>query len=373
MRFSTRRIARPRAAGYLALGLILSFGLMVLANSTGLPTENSRITIAGGVCPEPQTIAEPHVNRSIHSAAAGPSSVRSETWIPEGRSGLQFGVAPPTGGTTVTELNNVASIVGERPSIVMSFHSFGEPAPLEQLDTIYNFGATPMITWEPWLPNNGPAHSASPLQRLKAGEYDAYLREWGSALAKWGHPILLRFGHEMNENWYPWGRGNSTNTPADFIDAWRHVHDVLAGGGADNVVWVWSPNAPKCPSDQIAEYYPGQKYVDVVSLDGYNWGTSKPWSGWTNPEDIFGLGLQQLRTLAPDKPVIIGETSSSEDGGSKAAWNRSLVSYLLAQPDILAFIWFDMQKEADWRLDSSQESVKSISEALSQRWRRGKG
>ncbi|MDQ0076961.1 hypothetical protein [Arthrobacter oryzae] len=86
--------------------------------------------------------------------------------------------------------------------------------------------------------------------------------------------------------------------------------------------------------------FPGAGYVDIVALDGYNWGTSASWSGWISPQDLFAPGIAQLRTLAPGAPILIAETASSEAGGSKAAWNTELVTYLAAQPDVQGFVWF---------------------------------
>jgi hypothetical protein len=51
-------------------------------------------------------------------------------------------------------------------------------------------------------------------------------------------------------------------------------------------------------------------------------------------------------------------------GSSKAAWNTDLVSYLAAQPDVTGFVWFHMQKEADWRINSSASSASALSAAL---------
>jgi beta-mannanase len=107
--------------------------------------------------------------------------------------------------------------------------------------------------------------------------------------------------------------------------------------------------------------------VDIVGLDGYNWGTAASWSSWTSPSALFGDGLAALRSLAPGKPIMISETGSAEAGGSKANWNSSLVSYLAAQSDITAFIWFHHNKEVDWRINSSTSSASALAGALAAR------
>ncbi|MGJ1427356.1 glycoside hydrolase family 26 protein [Clavibacter sepedonicus] len=171
----------------------------------------------------------------------------------------------------------------------------------------------------------------------------------------------------MNGDWYPWADGVNGNAPGSYAAAWKHVHDVVVAQGATNVRWVWTPNVPYTGSTALAGLYPGAAYVDIVGLDGYNWGTGVAGYAWVSPADLFGPGLERLRAIAPGKPIIIAETASSEVGGSKAAWDTDLVAFLQAQPDVAAFVWFDMDKEADWRIGSSASSATAIRDALAAR------
>jgi hypothetical protein len=41
-----------------------------------------------------------------------------------------------------------------------------------------------------------------------------------------------------------------------------------------------------------------------------------------------------------------------------------LVSYLAAQPDVMGFVWFHLQKEADWRINSNTSSAFALNAAL---------
>jgi len=277
---------------------------------------------------------------------------------------LRFGVVTPGGPTASTELDEVATLAGEVPSVVMSYKDFLQAPPITELDAVRSRGATPLVTWEPWAWGGGVDQPAYSLARITAGDFDAYISQWGQSLAAWGKPVMLRFAHEMNGNWYPWAEGVNGNQPGEYVAAWRHVHDVVAATGASNVQWVWSPNVPYWGSTDLTGLFPGAGYVDIVALDGYNWGTSQTWSSWVSPVDLFAPGISQLRTLAPGKPVLIAETASSELGGSKASWNTDLVSYLAAQPDVMGFVWFHMQKETDWRINSSDSSASAFKSAL---------
>src|SRR4051794_3229726 len=66
-------------------------------------------------------------------------------------------------------------------------------------------------------------------------------------------------------------------------------------------------------------------------MDGFSWGTDRNNDGWWSLTQVFSgreytnsqNTYQQVLDLAPNKPIMIGEGSSSEDGGSKAQWIAS--------------------------------------------------
>lgn len=321
-------------------------------------------TAGGGTASAPFT-----VTFSGASTTTGPGTTTSpSSTVPAVSSArLRFGVSTPGGAAANTEIDAVASLVGESPSIVLSYYDFGQVPPITGLNSVAARGATSLLTWEPWQAGGGVDQPAYTNARVIAGDFDAYLREWGAALAGWGKPVYLRYAHEMNSNWYPWSDGVNSNAAGSYAMAWRHVHDVVESQGASNITWVWSPNIPYAGSTALLNLYPGSAYVDVVALDGYNWGTAAAWSSWTTPSTLFGIGLSQVRTLAPDKPILIAETASAELGGSKAQWNTALISYLNAQSDVIGFVWFDHNKEVDWRIASSTTSASSFATALAQR------
>ncbi|MDF2048434.1 glycosyl hydrolase [Arthrobacter sp. Cr_A7] len=307
------------------------------------------------------------VQASSVFTVAAPVAALPPALPPVSTAALRFGVATTGGPLASAELDEVSRLAGESPSSVLFYKDFLQAPPINEMNAVRARGAVPLVTWEPWAWGGGLNQPAYSLDRIAAGDFDAHITQWGQALAAWGYPVQLRFAHEMNGDWYPWAEGVNGNEAGDYVQAWRHVHDVVAATGASNVSWVWSPNVPYWGSTDLSGLFPGAGYVDIVALDGYNWGTSASWSGWISPQDLFAPGIAELRSLAPGVPILIAETASSEAGGSKAAWNTDLVSYLAAQPDVMGFVWFHMQKEADWRINSSVASASAFNSALAAR------
>ncbi|GAA1746323.1 hypothetical protein [Kocuria aegyptia] len=96
--------------------------------------------------------------------------------------------------------------------------------------------------------------------------------------------------------------------------------------------------------------------VDILGIDGYNWGSPDPPLSWTTPAELFGSGLDELRGLGARLPILVTETASVEGHGpghSKADRITQLFDYLTRQGDVLGVIWFQEHKERDWRVNSS--------------------
>lgn len=151
------------------------------------------------------------------------------------------------------------SDTGHRPVILGSYKSWSIPLiDSGQLDDIWSRGAVPLVTWEPW----GGSGEAFRLRDIAAGAYDSYIESAARATAAWGRPVFIRFAHEMNGGWYPWGRGANGNTPQIYKDAWRRVVDAFRAAGADNALWVWGPNQNFSGRFPFAQFYPGDQWVD---------------------------------------------------------------------------------------------------------------
>ena len=193
------------------------------------------------------------------------------------------------------------------------------------------------------------------LHDITAGHHDDYLRSWAQGIQHAPGPVYLRPFPEMNGDWVPWN-----GDPQALRDAWTHLTTLFENEGTHNVRWVWSPNVtdePRTEHNRMENYYPGHDHVHVLALSGYNWGDTRPTIGWRSFEDILEEPYARLTRLGP-QPVWMAETASSEVGGDKAAWIRAMFASAAEFPRLEAIVWFNEDKETDWRIESSERALR---------------
>lgn len=247
-------------------------------------------------------------------------------------------------------LERYARRVGGMPRIVMWYQTWrgGRLIAPRVLRAVRRHGAVPMITWMP---------TTAPLSRIAAGDYDGYLRNSAAAARAWGTRILLRPFPEMNGRWMPWGLGVNGNTAGSFVAAWRHVVGVFRSAGATNVRFVFSPNIISPNSPDFRPMYPGNRYVDRVALDGYNWGRAVAGQRWRGLYEVFAQSYAVMARMT-SRPMMIAETASTEVGGNKADWITHAFRRNMARfPRIRAVVWFNHRKETSWQIGSSAASL----------------
>src|SRR3954466_7891203 len=254
-------------------------------------------------------------------ALAGGCSARAATPQP-----VAFGAYASGVPEWPSLIDGLAAQSGRRPAVALWYRDFAHDAfSSRELGNLAAAGELPMVTWEPWNVADKADTGTYSLRAIASGELDDYLRAEAQEASDWGRPILVRFAHEMNGGWYPWGLHGTGNSAAEYVGAWRHVVTLFRRQGARNVKWVWAPNVDIDGSLPFAAAYPGDSWVDYVGLDGYNWGTAKA-PGWKSLTAIFGSSYDRLLTLST-RPVMITEVAANEDGvHDKPAWIASALT-----------------------------------------------
>ncbi|MGM0425191.1 MAG: glycoside hydrolase family 26 protein, partial [Thermodesulfobacteriota bacterium] len=204
-------------------------------------------------------------------------------------------------------------------------------------------------------------------REILQGEYDDYIQGFAAEVKRFRDPVLIRFAHEMNLKRYHWGSSQEEygqQSPKLYQEIYRYVAGLFQDQGADNAKFVFCPNAESLPSpgrkpraewNQASNYYPGDEYVDVLGMDGYNWGQSRTleehgWqSSWQSFEQIFASIYEELKGLAADKPIFVFETAAAQQGGDRDKWVQEAFR-TAAQWELQGIFWFQVDKENDWRL-----------------------
>lgn len=253
-----------------------------------------------------------------------------------------------------------------RPQVVQWYAEWAgaQPFPTQTASFVRSRGQTPLITWESWDWNGTATQPAYSDAKIAAGAFDTYITQWAKAAKSFGTLVYLRWGSEMNGNWNPWDPGVNGNTTAQYVNAWRHIHKIFVNNGASNVKWLWTPITKYGGSTPLKSVYPGDSYVDLVGVDGYNWGTTQPWSSWQSFSQVFSPTITEIRSFT-SKPLWITEVASTEQGGDKAAWIADMFSTIQNDPRISGLVWFNANKETDWRIESSAAAQQAFATGIS--------
>ena len=76
-------------------------------------------------------------------------------------------------------------------------------------------------------------------------------------------PVIWRPLHECSGGWFWWG----ANGPTAFKQAWRIMYDRYTQmHGLTNLIWCYNPTDS---TTKLADWYPGDDMVDMISLDQY--------------------------------------------------------------------------------------------------------
>jgi hypothetical protein len=271
---------------------------------------------------------------------------------------LQWGFYAGWGPEEILELEKT---LGKTPNHVAVFIHWGNENqfPMSLSPIIREKGQTLVIFWEATDYTVGTVNQPKfSYDAILRGDWDTYMRSFAADAKSYGGPIILIPFSEMNSDWFPWSGTKNGNTPAKAILAYQHVHDIFSE--APNVKFGWAPNndsLPNTPENSMDKYYPGDAYVDYVGIDGFNFGN--PWQTF---DDMFAGPLAILASY--HKPIYIFSFASA-DGPDKANWiTNTFTKDMPKYPKIAGWIWFNENKERDWRVNSDPDSFAAFKAIL---------
>lgn len=239
----------------------------------------------------------------------------------------------------LTYLKSLEKKLDYQFDVLVRYQTLDTPAPVAELQRSWDDNRVVELT----LQTMDRGDNIGIVYDILNGKHDAFFREYGRELKRFGKPVLFRLNNEMNGDWCVYSAYHYSRDTELYKAMWRHIHTLFTEEGADNLLWVWNPHDLSFPNfkwNHSYAYWPGEAYVDVVGLTGYNTGTYHPGEKWRSFDEIYPQLYQEYCRVF-DYPLMITEFGSNNTGGDKAAWVRDMFTKMPAYDRIKIIIWFN--------------------------------
>jgi len=163
--------------------------------------------------------------------------------------------------------------------------------PIEEEPVDFRQSVQGELTDEQWHDLITPGTSVNEHWKSQVDVIAFFLKQLRNA----GVPVLWRPYHEMNGDWFWWGKKEGED---GYKKLYRMLYDRLVNfHGLNNLIWVYDCNEVRENIDPYDKYFPGQDVVDIFATDVYRNGFSR-------------TDYDQLLALAGDKPIALGEVGA---------------------------------------------------------------
>lgn len=183
---------------------------------------------------------------------------------------------------------------------------------------------------------------------------------WANTIKSRGGNVLVAYSHEPEISSKTW-MGSSS----DFKAAYAKFVNIFRTQGATNVKFVlqltaWSYRSNDSDPSNVAKWYPGDAYVDVLGADAYNWsncGVGK--SKWVELQTLMDPVLSFAKSHS--KMVALPEYGATADS-RRAQWLTNAKSYLIANEAWVAAAYYfnrpptnPKNQDCKWQLTTNAE------------------
>lgn len=242
-------------------------------------------------------------------------------------------VDPPvyTDANRIKAFEEFEKLLGRKLDVYHSYHPWEDEFPSYADRHFAARGTTLLLSW-----------AGTDTIDIATGRYDELIRSRARALRDLDKPVILQWRWEMNRR----NLAEEIHSPADYVAAWRHLHELFEEEGADNVEWAWCPLSDALADRDYSAYYPGDDWVDWIGANGYA----------RSPEQTFGQVFASFLSWAEDveKPILIGEFARPTDMGSPSSlttWLEGARRTIADHPQIKAVTYFESARGTSGKYD----------------------
>ncbi len=276
---------------------------------------------------------------------------------------VKWGIFVPwaVGNNDFSNIHALEKKIGAKFDGVLEYMYHDGNLPKEGMKKAYDEGKTIELTLQTSTVMNANLNGKNPVFDILDGKFDAKLKTLAKEIKNFGHPILFRLNNEMNSDWTSYSASACLTDPELYVTLWRKVYHIFEEEGVDNAIWIFNPNEENFPPNGYntsLAYYPGNEYVHLFGITGYNTGTyydELNGESWRSFDEIYSRIHLRYARIYGEFPWIITEFASSSVGGDKAKWITEMFYSLENYPNIKMAFWFN---SADY--DERPESMGNV-------------
>jgi hypothetical protein len=257
--------------------------------------------------------------------------------------------------------------IGRRFDLIKRYHDWSNSGGSGQFPDQYEreLGASGQRTlYFAWTSNVWSKGTITSWRSIASGRHDrSVIVPAARRIKAWGKPVFLDFDHEMD------GYTRTANgSPADYVAAYRHIRRVFDRVGVPNVIWAWVPTGTMANAERIKAMYPGDRFVDWLGYDPYNFHRCNG-SSWESPTQSLRPFYDWLGAHISDrKPVLLGEygsVSDPTDPDRVEQWYAGVSGALASMRRIRAVMQWSSQTSAacDFRITRDPQALRGFRKA----------
>lgn len=253
---------------------------------------------------------------------------------------VTWGIFDQSTQVDLTNVERIEDSTGMKLDIVLEYFDLDYLPKLESMKMIADSDRILELTFQT---NRLDSFNQDIFYDVMDGKYDESIDQLIEIIKASDNPVLFRPNNEMNGDWCSYNALYTHKDTEVFKMFWKWLHGKFEENGATNVLWVWNPNWGDFPDVQwnhYINYYPGQDYVDIIGLTGYNTGTYYEAEKWRSFSEIYLPLLLEYNERFHKYPFMITEFGSSTTGGDKVKWIRSALNTIRLL-DIKAAVWWN--------------------------------
>lgn len=265
--------------------------------------------------------------------------------------------------------------------VLLEYINHNDLFPKENLEMAYEQGKIVELTMQVSSIMNSNLAGFNPVFEVIDGVHEETFRQLARDAKAFGKPFLFRLNNEMNSDWVSYGATATLNDPELYIQLWRYVYNIFEEEGVNNAIWIFNPNNNSFPPqnyNHMLAYYPGNEYVHMFGITGYNTGTyykeenNEKWFSFENLYDnIQGTSEPYFKEF----PWIITEFGSSSVGGDKPQWITDMFATISKYKNIKIAVWFNAddldprpeknnQVARPYRLDETKQTTEAFKKGI---------